>query len=313
MTGARTGYAGTTGEGRRAEARTALAAVAAVSGAGMASGREQVLFFAQLGWAGWIGILLAAALYAALLGAICGQARRLGADNLPGLYWKRLGPAAGAVAAAMHAILMVMIAVMMLCSAARIGALTLPFRHGALWGAVLALSIALLVNLNGLRALPWMGLLAAALGAAFYLGLAVDPRPVRIWLRGETALALRGNLPAAVALAALYAALNAAVAGGAVARLSGGGAKPVRAAMLSGTLLCALLLCANAAILRGGDRLLGQAMPTVILAARWGKAGFWLCAGFSFFCASATLSAALGSLPRTAVRRRLRTARGNDC
>lgn len=279
------------------EARAALAAAAAVSGAGFASGRELVLFFAQLGWAGWIGMFVASAAFAALIGAVCGQARRIGADDLPRLYWRRLGPAAGAVAGAMHGLLMAMIAVMMLANAGRIGALTLPLRYGFLWGASLSLMIALMVNLGRLRALPWMGLLAAALGAAIYAGLAVDPRPVRVYLRGETTLALRGNLPAALALALLYAALNGAVAGGAAARFSGG-ARPARTAALSGGLLCGMLLCAGAAIARGGERLLGQAMPTVILAARWGKAGFWLCAGFSFLCATATLSAAIASLPR---------------
>ena len=292
------------------EARTALAAAAAVSGAGFASGRELVLFFAQLGWAGWIGIPVASAAFAALLGAVCRQARRLGTDSLPRLYWRRLGPAAGAVAAAMHALLMAMISIMMIASAGRIGALTLPVKHGFLWGAALALMIALVVNLGRLRALPWMGLAAALLGAAFYLGLAVDPRPVRIWLRGETALALKGSLPAAMALALLYAALNAAVAGGAVARFSSGGVKPARAATISGAMVCAMLACANAAIARGGDRLLGQAMPTVILAARWGKAGFWLCAGFSFLCASATLSAAFASMPWKTPRGTLRRGFG---
>ncbi len=280
-----------------AEARLALAVMAAVAGTGYASGREMVLFFAQLGRAAWVGIFVASALFGILAGVLCRWACRSTSDSVAGVIRRQLGRGAGRAAELLHALLMSTIAAVMLSTAGEMGALALPVRHGCLWGAALAMMIALSVNLGGLRALPWLGLLTAALGAIFYAGLAIDLRPVRVYLREETALALRGSPWAAILLALLYASMNACLAGGVIVRFSSEDRlSPTRFAAQSGALLCALLLCANAAIARGGDPLLSQAMPVVILAARWGTAGFWLSAGFRFLCAAATLTAALGAL-----------------
>ena len=60
--------------------------------------------------------------------------------------------------------------------------------------------------------------------------------------------------------------------------------------------IAAGLLTLSGGRLHGGRRLLGQAMPTVVLAARWGLTGFWICAGFGYLCAVTTLSAALSGL-----------------
>ena len=276
--------------------RAALAVTAAAAGVGFASGRELVLFFTQLGWAGWVGIPFAALIYGLLLGAICRAAARSGSASLAELYRRQLGGPAGSTAGALHALLMALTAAVMLAGAAEAGALARPVRHGGLCGAALALLIALLLNMNKLRTLPGLGLLTVALGVAFYAGMAADPRPVRVWLRGTTELALEGRLDAAVLLASLYAALNACIAGGVAVRFAGRRLHPARFTAYSGGMLCALLLCANAAIVRGGRQLLAQAMPSVLLAARWGTAGFWLCVGFGFLCAATTLTAVLGAL-----------------
>ena len=279
-------------DARGAEWRAALAVMAAVAGAGYASGRELVIFFAQTGWAAWPGIAFACLAFALLVGAIGRCAQRGGAANV----WRQMGRRAGGAASAMHALLMAFTAAVMLQSAGEVGALALPVRGGYLWGAGLALLVAGLANVSGQRLLPWLGLTAALLGVGLYAGLAIDPRPVRVYLRGETVPALRGNLPAALLLALLYAAMNAAIAGDVAARFSTGTLRPPRLAMLCGAMLGALLLCGNAAIARGGDVLLAQALPTVILAARWGLAGFWLSALLAFLCAATTLAAALGAL-----------------
>ncbi|MBR1820274.1 MAG: hypothetical protein IJ769_01485, partial [Clostridia bacterium] len=173
---------------------------------------------------------------------------------------------------------------------------TLPVRDGYLWGVALAAGLACLANLGGQRALPWLGLLLLAVGFAFYGGLALDPRPPRIYLRGEVELRLAGNFPAAALLSLCYAALNACVAGDVIARFSGGCTHAARLGALCGGLLGIVLLCGNAALERGGEMLLAQALPMVLLAARWGLAGFWLCAGFGFLCSVGTLAAALGGL-----------------
>ncbi|MBR1822477.1 MAG: hypothetical protein IJ769_12775, partial [Clostridia bacterium] len=282
------------GNGR--EWRAALAVMAAVAGSGYASGRELVLFFAQLGWAGWIGIPIASTVFALLVAVIGRCAQRTGATGFIGMYRRRFGERVGVVAGVLHALMLAVTAAVMLESAGEMGALTLPMKHGFLWGAGLALLIALLTSLLKQRPLPWMGLAALAAGLAFYAGLALDSRPPRLYLSGATALALEGNVVAAILLAVLYAAMNAGIVGGVIVRFGKDGVKPNRLGARCGALLCALLLCANAAILRGGRQLLAQAMPTVIMAARWGLAGFWMSSGFSFLCAASTLSAALGGL-----------------
>ena len=176
-------------------ARAALSVVAAVAGTGYASGRELVLFFAQLGRLSWAGILLASTVFGALVGLMsCASALR---------RWY------GRVAAALRGLLLAAVAAVMLLEAGKLGALTLPARNGFLWGMLLA-----------------------------------------------------------------------------------------------------LLLCANAAIARGGRQLLAQALPVVLLSARWGLAGFWMTALFSYVCAAATLAAALDGLWELAKRRPFLVDRG---
>ena len=52
--------------------RSALAIVAAIVGAGFASGREVMTFFSEMGAASWLGVGVACA----LVGGITGYARR---------------------------------------------------------------------------------------------------------------------------------------------------------------------------------------------------------------------------------------------
>lgn len=279
---------------RSGESRAALAVMAAVAGTGYASGRELTLFFAQLGWASWVSVALSAVFFALMiwLSARCAE----GAGEGFAAALRRPKPGAGRALNLLRALLLALTAAVMLLGAARLGALALPVARGALWGAGIALALALLINLGALRALPWLGMTALGAGAAFYAALAVDPRPVRTYLAADAELALEGSLPAAALLALLYAALNAAVAGFVVARFAG--ACPHRGWLGArcGALLALVLLCANAALERGGRALLGQALPVVLLAARWGLPGFWMCTAFGFLCIVCTLSAALGGL-----------------
>lgn len=279
----------------REELAAALAAVAAAAGTGYASGRELVVFFAQAGRVGWLGVPFAAAVFGLLMFALCVGARRSGAEGFSALCKRLLGPRVARLAAGLHGALLALVAAMMACGAGEIGALTLPVTNGFLWGAGLALLFALALNAARLRGLPWLGLGVLAVGAAFYGGLALDARPVRAYLRGEVRLALEGSVPAALLLALAYGAMNACLAACAVTPY-GRRARPGRVGLLCGVMLGLLLACANAAIARGGRLLLAQAMPTVLLSARWGLAGFWLCAGFSYLCAVSTLAAALGGL-----------------
>jgi len=270
---------------RRDERRAALAVMGAVAGTGYASGRELTLFFAQLGWACWVGIALAALAFGGMVAVV---ARWMAGGGGSGRW---TGGGLGRLIRLLRALLLALTAAGMLCCARRMGELTLPMRHGFLWGAGLAVLIAGLVNLAGLGALRALGLVALAGGMLFHAALALDPRPVRTWLMGEIDLALEGSVPAAALLALCHVALNASVAAGVAARCSGGCLRPARLGLRCGALMLGALMCANAALARGGRALLAQAMPFVLLSARWGVTGFWLCAAFNYLCAVCTLAA----------------------
>lgn len=280
---------------KRGDARAAMAVVAAAAGTGYASGRELVLFFAQMGAAQWIGVAFAPVVFALLMALLCRGAGETGAEGFGPFCQRLMGRRMGAVAGWLHGLLLALTAVVMLCGAGETGALTLPVRHGWLWGAGVALFIALLMNLSRLRALPWLGALLLAAGVAFYGALSADSRPPRVWLNGAVQLSLEGSWAAAILLALAYGAMNAALAASVALRF-GRGARPWRVGLLCGGSLMALLATACGAIARGGRALLGQAIPTVALAARWGLFGFWACAGFGYLCAVTTLAAALGGL-----------------
>ena len=275
--------------------RATLATVAAVAGTGYASGRELVLFFGQMGRAGWIGVCFAPVVFGVLTALVCRCAADREAKDFPGLCRRLTGRRTGAVAGWLHGLLLALTAVVMVCGAGETGALALPVDHGWLWGAGSALLFALLMNLSRLRPLPWLGLIVLTAGVLFYGALALDPRPAKVWLEGRLELALEGSWPASILLALVYGAMNAALAAGPALRF-GSGADAARVGLGCGLSLGAMLAVANAAIVRGGRALLGQAMPTVLLAARWGSFGFWISAAFGYLCALTTLASALGGL-----------------
>ena len=274
----------------------AAAILASAAGGGFASGRELVLFFSQTGPAAWAGIAFAGLAFGLLVGLIAKSAARTDSGSFPELCHRLLGRRWARLACGLHALLLGMGAAIMLCGAGEAAALALPVDHGFAWGAALAALIAVAVNAARRRALPLLGLMAVAAGLLLYAGLALDGRPVRAYLRGDMSLALWDSLPAALLLALAYGALNAGLCAPAAARWGRGEPRPAALGAICGGLLCALLACANAAVARGGRVLLVQALPTVVLSARWGVAGFWCCVGFGYLCAVATLTANLGGL-----------------
>ena len=277
-----------TGHGARwpgATGRAALAAIGAVSGIGLSSGREYVLFFGQMGVTATVGVLAASAFFG-LLGAGIARRRTRGIVCVP-----------DGLASALSTLRLLMAAlasVAMLLRLGALGAIMLPLRHGAALGMAAALALALAIHRAGIL---WAaGLCAGGFAALFYAGLALDPTPVRPWLDGYTELALAGSLGWALAFAALYACMNACAAAWTVRVSAGRGVRPAGfGARLFGAMLLVLWL-EGRAVRRGGDALLAQEAPLALLSARWGLAGFWLCAGFQFVCAVCTLSASAGIL-----------------
>ena len=276
--------------------RAPAAAVAVTAGAGFSSGREVALFFSQMGWASWAGVAFAAAMFGALCGLIAHFARETGARTLSGVYMRALEPRQGRILGLAHGLLMAAAGGVMLVSCGELAMLALPFRNAEWMGALFALGAALALNLRGMRALPALGAAALALAAAFFLALAADPRGVTVHLSYEVVPELSGSAGAAILMGTLHAALDASVAGCVVARFAEESGAPAAFGARCGALMLLLLAAANAAVLRGGEKLLAQALPSVVLAARWGKFGYYACIAVMAAGSIATLAAAVGAL-----------------
>lgn len=281
---------------KRGENRAVMAVMAAVAGVGFSSGREMVLFFAQMERASWIGIVLSSAMFAMMCTAACSYARQTGKKRLADVFAQVLGPRLGAAVRAIYSLLMALAAGVMLTVCGKMAMLALPFRNAFRMGMLLALSAALLLNMKNMAKMPLAGLAAVLLCGMFHTALAVDRRPVTIHLEYVTVPRLSGSMAAAVLMAVLHSSLAASVAGGVAVRFAGECENPVRFGTKCGISMLLMLTAANGAVLSGGKRLLSQAMPTVVLAARWGIAGYYISLFAMWLCALTTLAAALGSL-----------------
>lgn len=273
------------------EWNTAISAVAATAGVCFASGRRLAMFFSQMKGASWLGVLTASMLFGALCGWLADTAAQADSRGFSQTCRRVLRGKWRKAVLGLYGALMLLVSAVMLAETGKLAELTLPVRH-AYWIGLLA-AMAMACTLCILKARGWNAVTLALCGA-FYAGLALDPRSVQIYGNYETELRLAGSVPAAVSLGALYAMLGASVAADRAA--SDGDVRPVKLAVCTGGLMLVLLTAANAALLKGGDRLLSQAFPMVVLAARWGKVGFYGCIAVKWMCAVATLSAALRAL-----------------
>lgn len=281
---------------RKGDLSAAVAVAAASAGTGFASGREIVLFFSQMGRASWIGVACAAAMFGMLCGLVCRAAKQTGGESFRGVCLRVLGVRRGMVAGAAHGLLMAVTAGRMIIGAGEMAALVLPVKHAFLMGALLSVGTALLLCMRRMRRMVVFGTVTAVLCALFYASLALDPRKVRIYRSYETVAELSGSVSAALVLAMLHAALNASVACGVTCCFSSRVEKPFGFGMLCGGLMLIMLSAANAAVMRGGAKLLSQALPTVVLAARWGVFGYYAAISVMWLCDTATLAAAIGAL-----------------
>ena len=199
----------------------ALSAVAAMVGAGFASGRELVVFFSGQGVPSWLGIAVACVGAGFLTGAISALARRTGRRELPGVFTRTMGPGAGVAMRTVYTALLILCAAAMLSTGATLGALTFPFHGSFLLGAGIVLASALLLTRRG--ALPVAGLALVVMMAAWYIALGVG--------QDETGIRVGGSVIISATSGMIYAAFNATVAAGVVCLNAGEGrrAPPRRA------------------------------------------------------------------------------------
>lgn len=263
---------------------TAVLAVSSAIGIGIVPDRAVVFFFSQMGRASWIGVFMASLLFGVLCAMAAWAASEMGSRSFDGVC--RL--LSGRWMAALYQLFMLSVAAIMLAEAGKLAMLALPVRNAFWMGMTASLGLSAALCMRGMR--MW-GIASIGLCAAFYLALGLDPRPVRFAVRYETVLALRDSVSAAMLLSVLYAALSASVAAGEAA--SGGVKSPLKLAAWAGGMMFLLLSVANTAFLRGGEKLLSQTLPTVVLSARWGKTGFYGCIFVKWMCILCTLNSAV--------------------
>ncbi len=271
--------------------RSALAIVAAIVGAGFASGREVMTFFSEMGAASWLGVGVACALVGGITAMLAQLGARTEAKSFPGLFGALMGQACEDAMHMSHGLLMTILASVMLAAGGELGALTLPVGGARYIGMGFTLACGLWAARGGM--LARLGGAVFPLILAFFAALAADGRPVDASVYAQRAYEIQASAPLALLLGAVYAALNLSLAGGVVLLNR---AEPKKVGLYTALLLAALLIPANAALLRHREELQFVAMPSVILAARWGTAGFYLCALCMELAVVSTMAASIASL-----------------
>ncbi len=264
----------------------ALSAVAAMVGAGFASGRELVVFCAGQGAASWLGVAVACAGMGFLTGAVAALAKRTGKRDLPGIFERTMGRGSGIAMRVVYSALLVLCAAAMLSTGATLGALTFPVHGALLIGTAATFLCALLLTRRG--ALSAVGLALVVGMAVWYLALGAG--------QGGGGVRVAGSAMISAASGMIYAAFNATVAAGVVCLDAAEGTRPVRVGLYTGLLMAAMLVPANWALLRTGVETRQMALPSVVMAQRWGVGGYYLSIAALFLAVVTTLSAALSSL-----------------
>ena len=93
------------------------------------------------------------ALFGVLMGMLCHFAIETGAQNLPGIYYKKLDARSGDTMGVVHALLMLMMGAVAVSTAGELGMLSLDGNYAYLISAGLALVTALLLTYRGMRPL----------------------------------------------------------------------------------------------------------------------------------------------------------------
>ena len=263
-----------------------LALLSGAVGAGFASGREIVCFFACHGYGAGAAVVFALATLFALLLALPARMEDTGCASLQALCRVRFGLRLGRLCAGLFFLLCAVTGGAMLAACAELCALALPIRHA--YGAGLSVSLLLgaLLALGGLRALALPGLALCLLLPALFARLFFLPAGEACFLPGMTP-----DLPVrAAADGAVYAALNAALLAGIMPMLLPLSRRErLRSAALF-TAVFGLLLTAGVWIcLRHLPAVLRQPLPFVALQR--------LSGGSYLPVAAAMYAAALSSLP----------------
>lgn len=265
--------------------------IASSAGVGFASLRGIVLFFAQTGKISWLGVVLASAIFGLLCGSVCRMTRKMTVNGIFGVYRHWFGERMARVLGGLHGVAGALTIVMMLNVAGKMMQLALMCNHAYGIGILIAVFGALLLNWGGKRSLLIASRILLSISFLLMLALRIDPRSALDRVNYETTLELENSVIASICLALEFALINATIAANSVVESALCARSATTFGLKCAVGMFAMLAVSNSAILSGGEKLCSQWLPTVILAARWGKTGFALSLLVTYVGAVMTLSA----------------------
>lgn len=265
-------------------AGVAAVVTAAMVGAGFASGREIVVFFARFGWAGYGGAALASALMGLSVRGLMLLAARARSDSLPELMRSGLGRSYGS--GALMAAMLLTVASAMTAAGGELGALLVNVQGARQLGMALTAAVAAAAALRGLgalRALGWLTVLAALLYYAVLAGASPGGSPAIAWR------------PGAALAAVAYAGFNVSTACGVICaagrRLEGDARRQAGiAGALTGGMMLALLALALACMRLHWADIEHAPLPSVLISARLGLPGYYGTIAFMWIAVMSTLA-----------------------
>ena len=284
----------------------ALALLSGVIGAGFASGREIVRFFACHGWASGLAVLGALAALAALFLRLCAQMARGGIHSLPALCRLRWGDRFAVLCVALFLLLCILTGGAMLAACAELFALTLSLRHAYVLGMVVTLMLALILSAAEVRGLALIGAALCALLPFLLLnllGLPVGEACFEPVLPPDSPLR-------ALTDGVLYGALNAAMMAGELPMLFALSREKRRSSVLLFILLFGVMLMLGVCVCRQHMQSVAlQPLPFVWLSRSLGAGGYRLVALCLYAAALSTLCAMFCAAVRMLPAKMSRSAR----
>lgn len=275
----------------------ALALLGGIIGAGFASGREILRFFASHGAMAPVSMVIALFMLFALFGRLPARMEACGAASLVQLCRMQLGKRFGLLCSMLMMLLFALTGAAMLAACAELGALLLPLQNAYALSMAASVILAVLCALGGMPALALPGAMLMILLPAMLIRLLLLPPGEACFLPAMTP-----DLPVrALADGAAYGALSAAQLAGMLSLLAAANKKVRLRAIALFTLLFGLMLLLGTLVcLRHMPAIVHQPLPFVYLSRALGAPGFYLIALCMYAAALSTLCAMIRALMQNA-------------
>ncbi|MBQ7784849.1 MAG: hypothetical protein IJ381_01690 [Clostridia bacterium] len=270
-----------------------LALLCGAIGAGFASGREIMRFFAGHGHACAASIACALLTLAVLLIRLPLQMERLGCSSLAQLCILRFGQFLGRLCVILFFLLNLLTGSAMLAACAELIALVFPVHQAYTAGLLFTLLCGTALSLYGLHGLRAVGIALCLILFWFLLRLLALPAGEACFL---PAMAPDQTVQAALD-GAVYGALNAAMLAGilplllALPRRSRNASVILFIALFTWMLLLGVLVCR-----RHSGTAFNQPLPFIVISRSLGKSGYLLAAASMYAAAFSTLLAMLSGM-----------------